>query len=432
MDPQELLSRFAVALGIGLLVGLERGWRTREAAAGSRTAGIRTFAISGLLGGVVGALALAAGGATSVGGGVVLGFGLAAYAGAFTVFCLEENRADKTFSATTAIAATLTFALGAYALVGDMRVAAAAAVAATAILALREDLHGWVKALTWPELRSGLVLAAMSFIAQPLVPDDPIGPYGGVNPREVWLIAIVLAGVSFLGYAAVKYFGERHGVLLAAAAGGLVSSTAVTLANARRAGAGEGVPQLLAAGVALATAVSFLRVLAIVAVLKAELLLLLGPPLAAATLVAGGLALFWVYWKPDKGGEQTAVRLRNPFDFWSVIGFALTMGMIILAGRFLNEAFGSAGAIVGATVLGLFDVDAVTVSMAQLVPQPLGLLGGTLAILAAVASNTLSKLVIGGIVGRGWFAAYIAVMSAACAVAGLLALWLATTAVRVG
>ena len=112
----------------------------------------------------------------------------------------------------------------------------------------------------------------MTFIALPLVPDDPVGPFGGVNPREIWLIAIVLAGVSFLGYAAVKYFGERHGVLLAAAAGGLVSSTAVTLANARRAAAGEGSPQLLAAGVSLATAVSFVRVLAIVAVLRPSLL----------------------------------------------------------------------------------------------------------------------------------------------------------------
>ncbi len=432
MELEDLLSRLALALGIGLLIGLERGWRTREAPAGRRTAGIRTFAISGLLGGVVGAVALATGGAASAGGGLVLGLGFAAYAAAITVFCLEENRADKTFSATTAIAATLTFALGAYALVGDVRAAAAAAVAATVILALRESLHSWVKALTWPELRSGLVLLAMTFVALPVVPDDPVGPYGGVNPREVWLIAIALAGVSFLGYAAVKFFGERHGVLLAAAAGGLVSSTAVTLANARRASTGEGSPRLLAAGVALATAVSFVRVLAIVTVLKPQLLVLLGPPLGSATLVAVGLALFWVYWSPHEKGERTAVNLRNPFGFWSVIGLALSMGVIILLGRFLDQMFGSAGAIIGAAALGLFDVDAVTVSMARLVPQPLDLVGGTYAILVAVASNTLSKLVIGGVVGRGWFAVDIAVMSAASAAAGLLALWLALLVAPVG
>jgi uncharacterized membrane protein (DUF4010 family) len=423
MDTDELLSRFAVALGIGLLIGLERGWRSREEKPGSRAAGFRTFAISGVLGGVVGALAHATGGAATAGGGVVIGIGLAAFAAGMTIFCLEENRADKIFSATTAVAGILTFALGAYAMLGDMRVAAAVAVASAALLALRDRLHGWIKSVTWPELRSGLILLAMTFIALPLVPNDPVGPFGGVNPREIWLIAIVLAGVSFLGYAAVKYFGERHGVLLAAAAGGLVSSTAVTLANARRAATGEGAPHLLAAGVALATAVSFGRVLAIVAVLRPSLLVLLAPSLVAATVVAVGFAFLWVYWPADPVGGQTDVKLRNPFGFWSVIGLALTMAVVILVGRFLEQYFGSAGAVIGAAALGLFDVDAVTVSMTRLVPRPLTLRDGTLAILAAVASNTLSKLVIGASLGRGRFALYVVLMSIAVAAAGLAALW---------
>ena len=162
MDIQELLSRFAVALGIGLLIGLERGWRAREAKPGSRTAGIRTFAISGLLGGMVGALAQAP--ATPPGLAVVIGIGLAAYAAVMTVFCLHENRADKSFSATTAIAGILTFALGAYALLGDMRVAAAVAVVtAGSWRCARPPRLG--QTLTWPELRSGLILLAMTFIA---------------------------------------------------------------------------------------------------------------------------------------------------------------------------------------------------------------------------------------------------------------------------
>jgi uncharacterized membrane protein (DUF4010 family) len=275
MDIEDLLSRLAVAFGIGLLIGIERGWKTREAEPGSRAAGIRTFTVSGLLGGIVGALAQAAGG--PAGAGVLLAVGFAAYAAVIAVFSRDENLAAKSVSATTAIAGMATFALGAYALVGDMRVAAAAAVATAGILALRETLHDWVAQLTWPELRSALVLMAMTFIVLPVVPDDPIGPFGGVNPRQVWLIAIVLAGVSFLGYAAVKYIGARHGVLLAAAAGGLVSSTAVAATNARRAAAGEGSPTLLAAGVALATAISFLRVVVIVAALQPTLLRLVAP-----------------------------------------------------------------------------------------------------------------------------------------------------------
>ena len=107
------------------------------------------------------------------------------------------------------------------------------------------------------------MLLAMTFIVLPVVPTIH-RELGGVNLREIWLIAIVLAGVSFLGYVAVKYVGARRGVLLAAAAGDLVSSTAVTVTNARRAAAGEGAPRLLAAGVSVATAISFVRVIAIV------------------------------------------------------------------------------------------------------------------------------------------------------------------------
>ena len=424
MEFQELISRFAVALGVGLLIGLERGWRTREESPGSRTAGIRTFAISGLLGGVVGALGQAFGGAANAGGGIVLGLGLAIYAAVIAMFCLEENRADKSFSATTAIAAIVTFALGAYALVGDMRAAVALAVATAVILALRERIHGFVANITWPELRSGLVLLAMTFVALPLMPIEPVGPFGGVPLREVWIIAIVLAGVSFLGYAAVKYLGTSRGILLAGAAGGLASSTAVTITNARRAAAHEGSPRLLAAGVALASATMFLRVVAIVIAINSGLLVLVGPTLIAAAAAAIGYALVTVYWRAPDGKKQSEVPFRNPFQFWTVIGFAILLGVTIVAGRALGETFGAAGAMVGAAIAGLFDVDAVTVSMARLAPGTLSPRNAALAILTAVATDTISKIAIGAALGRGVFALEIGGMALACFVAGGVALWL--------
>lgn len=423
MDIQDLLVRFGVALGIGLLIGIERGWRAREAEAGSRTAGVRTFAITSLLGGVLGALGGQVGDATAA--GLVLGLGFAAYAAAMTVFFREENRQTESLSATTAVASMVTFALGAYALIGDLRIAAAAGVAAAGLLALREDLHGWVERITWPELRSGLVLLAMTFIVLPIVPDDPVGPFGGVNPRQVWVIAIVLAGVSFFGYAAVKYLGASHGVLLAAAAGGLVSSTAVTATNARRAAAGEGSPRLLAAGVALATAISFARVVAIVAALNPALLVLTAPPLVAAGVVATAFAVVLAYWRTGGDQDSQTVEFRNPFGFWSVVGFAVLLGAVIVIGRVLGERLGTTGAVVGAAALGLADVDAVTVSMARLAPQPLGVHSASYAILAAVASNTLTKLAIGAAVGRGWFAVEVAAMSLGSIFAAGVALWLA-------
>jgi uncharacterized membrane protein (DUF4010 family) len=423
MDFSDILTRFAVALGVGLLFGLERGWRSRDEQPGQRTAGIRTFAITGLLGGSTGALASAVGG---VGAGFVLGLGFAAYAAAITLFVREENRAEKNFSATTAVAGMLTFALGAYALIGDTRVASAAAVAATAILASRELLHSLVARITWPELRAAFVLLAMTFIALPLLPDGDVGPLGGINPREVWLIAIVLAAVSFVGYVAVKAVGATRGVLLAAAAGGMASSTAVMMNNARHAAAGEGAPRVLAAGAMLATAVSILRTIAVVGVLNRDVLSAVAIPLVAAAAAAVAAALSLAFRHSD--GADDSAKLRNPFDLKVVLGFAALLAVMEVLARVVAEQFGGAGAYVGALVAGFADVDAVTVSMTRLAPATLSAQQAAVAVLIAVASNTLGKLTIGIAVGRGWFAVAILAASAAALAAGavgwLLAAWL--------
>jgi uncharacterized membrane protein (DUF4010 family) len=420
MDLQSLLSRFAVALGIGLLIGLERGWHTRKMQSGARAAGIRTFAVSSLLGAVAAALSQVA----ETGAGFVLGAGFAAFAAVIAIFCREENRATGHFSATTAIAAILTFALGAYSLIGDMRVAAAVAVVTAGILAAREEIHGWVARITWPELRSAVVLLAMTFIVLPIVPDKAIGPFGGVNPRDIWLIAIVLAGVSFVGYVGVRVLGARQGILVAGAAGGLASSTAVTITNARHAAAGEATPALLAGGVALATAVSFLRVIAIIAVLQSTLLSLAVPALLAATVVAIALSLLPLQSRTARNKLTHRSAFRNPFGFWSVIGFAIFLGIIVVAGRVISERVGATGVIVGAAAMGLADVDAITVSMARLAPQTLSMQNVAFAILAAVATNMLSKLMIGIVIGSSRFALYLAGITAACFAAGGITLWL--------
>ena len=412
-------TRLAVALGIGLLIGLERGWRGRDEAPGHRTAGIRTFALTGLLGGVVGLLAQA----LPHGGGLLLGLGFAAYAGVFAWFCAAENRADGTFSATTVVAGLTTFALGAAAILADLRLAAAAAVATAGLLALREGLHGWVARLTYLELRAGLLLTAMTFIALPLLPDRPIGPFGGVNPTEIWLIAIVLAAVSFLGYAAVKAFGTARGVFLAAAAGGLVSSTAVMATNARRAAAGEGAPRLLAAAAILATSISLLRALAVVAALNAAILAYVALPLIAAAVMAT-LAAVLLARHATRGDEQ-AVAFRNPFELVPVIGFAVLLGFVVIAARVLTEQFGEAGAIVGALVGGLGDIDAVIVSVAKLAPASLSTEAAARAVLAAVGANTFAKLFIGAAIARGAFAVAIAAAMGAAVVAAGVAMAMA-------
>jgi uncharacterized membrane protein (DUF4010 family) len=416
----ELATRFALAFGIGLLIGLERGWQLRQSASGQRAAGIRTFALSGLLGGVASALGQAVGGSTSIGSGIIIGMAFASYSAVVLVFCLEDNRAAQRFSATTAVATMLTFALGAYTLAGDLLIAAALAVATAATLAFREPIHGWVRQITWPELRSGLVLLAMTFIVLPILPAEPIGPLGGVDLREVWLIAIMLAGVSFVGYVAVKYFGTQRGILLAGAAGGLASSTAVTISNARQAAAGEGSTRLLSAGVSLASAIMFVRVGVIVALINASLLGRVVPALAAAGLTAFGFAA--LYGRSPSSQSPQAVTFKNPFEFWSVLGFAIVLGAMIVVSRIVGEHFGATGAIIGSAVAGLADVDAISVSMARLAPQTLAPRIASLAILVAVATDTISKVAIGAAIGRGRFALEIAIMALGSLVAGACAL----------
>lgn len=418
MELTELISRFAVALGVGLILGLERGWRTRTETSGSRTAGIRTLTISALLGGVIGSLGNALG---SEAGGALIGLAFLAYSVLIAIFCREENLANKTFSATTAVVSTLAFGLGVYALIGDLHVAAAVAVVAAIILALRESLHGLVAAVTWPELRSGLVLLAMTFVALPIMPTNSIGPYGGINPRNIWLMAIILAAVSSFGYVTIKFLGATRGILLAAATGGLASSTAVTIASARRAAAHEAPPRLLAAGVALASTVMFLRVCAIILVLNPALGVLALPPLTAAALTSLGFACLPFYWASRGARRDHTIEVRNPFSFWAVVSFAIFIGFLILAGQALVHISGAAGAIIGAAVAGIADADAIVVSMTQLTPQPLALSSATLAILAAVSTSMISKIVISAVIGRGPFAWRIAAMTFGCHFAGGLA-----------
>jgi len=417
----ELIFRLGLALGIGLLFGVERGWRTRRLRPGSRAAGIRTFSISGLLGGCTGALAKALG---APGGALALGLGLATFAAVMAVFCRDENRFKRTFSATTWVALVLTFSLGAYAILGDVYAAAAMAVAATIILALRDTIHGWVAALSWAEIRSALVILAMTCIVLPLVPNQSIGLLGGINPRIVWLTAILLAGASFTGYAAVKYLGATRGLVVAGVAGGLVSSTLVTVNNARQASAAGAPYRLLVAGVAAANSVMLIRICAIAALLNNQLFMLIWPPLCAAAAVGAIFAYGCAHWEPNTGYQLRQYKLPNPLSFTYIVGFAAFLSIMILAGRIVGERYGGTGALVGATIAGLFDVDAITVSLAQLAPQSLSLQEAAIAILAAAAADTTSKAAIGAAIGRGRFALSIAILAATSILAAATVWWL--------
>ena len=199
-------------------------------------------------------------------------------------FIWREKLREEDYSATTVIAALLTFMLGALAVLGDMRIAAGAGVITVGLLAYKQALHGFLARLTWKELRSGLLLAAMTFIALPLLPDRAIDPWGALNPHELWLITILIATVSFTGYVAVKLVGPSRGLVLAAALGGLISSTVVTLTLSGLARSNTARVGLLAGSILAAGAVMLARVLVLAGVLNLSLAMALAVPLLAAAL----------------------------------------------------------------------------------------------------------------------------------------------------
>lgn len=412
MDAEELIRRLAAALAIGLLVGTERHWRERQEAAGRRTAGVRTFALTGLLGGVMAVLALALG---QPGGALLLGFGLAALLGAQLPFALREADAENKVSATGLVAALGTYSLGAMAVLGDMAVAGAAAVAMTAILAARESLHELMTRITWAELRSALVLLSMTLLVMPLVPDEPIGLLGGLNPSKIWGLAVLLAAISYLGYLAVRLMGPERGLVLSGAAGGLVSSTAVAISNARAAAEG-GAALALAAGALIAGAVSCLRTIAIVFFIASDVAWLLVLPLGVAALgmTLAGLALA----RRANAAGPPAAPPENPFELAAVLKIALLLAAVALASRLAAEKLGSAAVLAVAALTGLADVDAVALSVPLLAPATLSLQTAAQAVLAAVGVNICAKAAYALVLGGGRFGTVYAALSVAAGTAG--------------
>ncbi|MCB8840164.1 DUF4010 domain-containing protein [Aurantimonas sp. VKM B-3413] len=392
MNDLDLLSRLAVSLSIGLLVGLERGWQTREEEPHLRAAGLRTFALTGLLGGICGAAAAA------LSAPLVIGLGFLGFAFAFTTFHALEARASRNFSATSAVAGLLTFVLGTYAIIGSVPVAAAGAVAMTLLLALREPLHRWVQALSWTEIRAVLTLLAMTFLLLPILPDRSVDPWGALNPARIWMLTIFIAALSFGGYVAIKALGDRLGVLIAAVAGAMASSTATTLTLARLGCERPHSAGLIAAGILIAGVVMTARIIIVVSVIDRDLLFSIAPELAVLSVVLVAFAVVLLF--RNRAAEKTELKLSNPLQLGAAMKMAGFIALILIASVLMRQVLGNAGILALAAVSGLADVDAISISMAELASRPGGRGVAGQAILIAVSVNTAVKAAMALWVGR--------------------------------
>ncbi|MEI5681761.1 MgtC/SapB family protein [Mesorhizobium sp. CCNWLW179-1] len=388
MDP--LIARLGLALAIGLLVGLERGWRERNAPDHSRTAGIRTYGISGLLGGILAALAEATDAIS------VLTVGFLGFAAIFAWYKAREAAYDQDFSVTSVLAGLAVFALGALAVVGDYRAAAAGGSALAAVLASREILHGLLLRLTWIELRSALILAVMTAIILPLLPNRTVDPWGGLNPWEIWSFTVLTAAISFLGYILTRILGHTRGLLVSALAGAVVSSTAVTIALARTAKNG-GSPLSLAGAAALAAMVSILRVCVIVILVDPAAIVPMAPAALTAVLCFTACGILLLTRSSDASGSEAPA--RNPFALEPLLLFALLFAIVSTVSAALANRLGSSGLLATAALSGMLDVDVAVLSTLRLIGESVTHELAGMAMLTALAANAIGRLAIAFLAG---------------------------------
>ena len=393
MDPSQLdlFQRLGLALAVGLLIGTERGWHEREAAEGFRVAGLRTFSLIGLSGGVWALLAETL-------GEILLGIAFLGFAAVILVSRLRAGRAQDDYGATTVIAALLTFGLGALAARGEMALAAAGAVMAALLLSIKPIVHDWLTRITQEELFAALKLLVMSLVLLPVLPDKGYGPWQALNPHELWLMVVLIAGISFVGYAAVRIAGARRGILFAAVAGGLVSSTAVAVSYAELSRDNPERVRLLAGGIGLAATTMFPRTLLVALAIEPGLWTALLVPLGVATLV-GYAASAWLLTRGAASEEIDRFKLRNPLDLGTALKFGGFLAIIVLLSRGAIDWLGELGVYLLSLMSGLADVDAINLSLSRLAGESLAIEVASGGILLAVASNTAVKAAIVAAIG---------------------------------
>ncbi|MGE4061808.1 MAG: MgtC/SapB family protein [Rhodospirillaceae bacterium] len=417
MEQAEIFGRLALAFGIGLMIGIERGWRTRDMAEGTRALGMRTFALSGLLGGVLGLV----GQFTS---DTVTAVSAAGFIALVIVIYFTNLKQDAGRGATTEVAAILTFILGMTAVRGDISVAAASAVVVAATLGFKEQMHKWVERIDKDELTAALTLLLISVVILPVLPDQSYGPGETINPYVLWWIVVVIAAISFAAHISIRMFGERAGAAGVAVLGGLVSSTATTIAFARFAKAHAASSRLAASGIALAGTVMFIRSLVLTGLLFKDALAPLWPPLVAAALTSAVVAAFLGLGQRKKNSDGS-LSVGPTADIMTGVKFVAAFAAIAVATHYAREYFGTGGALATSALGGLVDVDATNATMARL-----GAAGSAsawdvaVAVMVAVGVNSLAKGVYAVAIAGRTFAPLAILAFAPPVVAGAAALFI--------
>ena len=369
----------ATALASGLLIGIERGWKLKDQKPGTRVAGVRTFTMLGLGSGIAGLIG--ASGHVLVAAAVAVAM--------ISILVIAYSRALKSHhDSTSAVAAVSTVAIGFLAGNGNPALAIACAAIGVALLALRQELHGFVERLDQDDVKALARYAVIAGAILPFLPNGHYGPLGAWNPQKLWLVVVVITGFSFLGYAANRIFGERHGTIATALIGGAYSSTAVTQVLAQRLGS-EKRAGAEPAGIALATAVMYLRLPILIGILATRVLPAIVVLMAPALVVAWGAGIWMVRKSPR---NEAPAPPSNPIALLPALGFVAFVAIAAIAAAWAQGRFGQSGIAVLLLIIGSMDVDVAIVMLGTLPPDAISPLLAAIAIAGTTISNMAVKI----------------------------------------
>lgn len=406
MDLDKAYIDLATTAAIGLLAGLQRE------RSGSAIAGIRTFALVAIFGSVAAMLAPTLGGWVVAAG--LLAVAVLAYVGNMT-----RPPSAESPGVTTEIALLVIYAVGAMIVLGPRTPAIAAGAATAVLLQLKPTLQQMARRLGDRDMRAIMQFAAISLIVLPALPDKSYGPYGGLNPRHIWLMVVLVSGISMLGYAALRVLGGHGGAILSGFLGGLVSSTATTVTFAKRvplAPAGVGVATL---AITTSSMVLYIRVLVEVYAAAGGAFTQIAPPIVIL-LGISMIACLLTLSTADTRAVETVAPV-NPAELRTALLFAAIYAVVTLATAAANDQFGRSGAFAVAAISGMTDMDAITLSSARQVSNgTMALDVATHSILIALASNLVFKTALAAVIGGRVLGARVALILGSQAAAAIV------------
>src|SRR5205085_5673753 len=411
IDFTSVLQQLGIALGLGLLVGLQRE------SVSTQLAGLRTFPLVTVLGTICALLA-------QVFGGLVVAAGFVAVAAMVIVGNVAELKAGRNDPGlTTEFAVLLMFGVGAYLVMGYRGIAIAIGGGVAFLLQFKGELHGVAARLGDKDLKAIMQFALVSLVILPVLPNRAYGPYAVLNPRQVWLMVVLIVGISLSGYIVYKFWGEKAGLVLGGVLGGIISSTATAVSYARRtAGKPEGsAPAALV--IIVAESVVPIRLLVEIAVVAPAFLLVAGPPILSMLALFATLSLGLWFWGRREKGELPEP--KNPAALKSALLFGLVYALVLFAVAAAKERFGQQGMYVVAGLSGFTGMSAITLSTAQLVGSSrLDADIGWRLIILALSANMIFKAATIAVIGHRQLLARVGLLYAIALAAGVLLLLL--------